>query len=394
MASRTLGSIALVVALTATAHAEWSADAFDEENALEDGLRFVEPMKNYTNLREGEAVKLRCVVSGGAVDFRWIHNENPLVEERGRVRVKSGNGVSRVRFRSLDVMDTGFYRCEASDGRGNVVSGESFVKVFPAGAAGGPSHHDEDGDDDYHYEDYEHGLIPDFAPVDFSADLSGGIDGLPPHLQHGVHPDRHGAPAAPSLSSSHAHLPVLKPTDHAGRCEPYTGHICRGYLHSSLVFISDGLTQDYVERKLRASLEVNGNFSSQVLNWQTFPLLLPSSGYRQSSRVDRRLLALRRARHMPLHLAVVRRANEETQKGNCLCTKLWRYGLPASQHLNLTLSLFNLIISGPPSASPCSPLLFRLPPRGAKMVMAGGGSLDNGRARLGPPPDGSPRENV
>ena len=37
---------------------------------------------------------------------------------------------NRIRFRELDVHDTGFYRCEATNGV-QTISGESIVKVSP-----------------------------------------------------------------------------------------------------------------------------------------------------------------------------------------------------------------------------------------------------------------------
>ena len=62
---------------------------------------------------------------------------------------------SRIRFRELDVHDTGFYRCEASNGV-DTVSGESILKVTmpQQGRNLGGFHHAED--DDYFYdEDYD-----------------------------------------------------------------------------------------------------------------------------------------------------------------------------------------------------------------------------------------------
>ncbi len=79
-------------------------------------LSFVYPMKNASRT-SGQALKLRCEVRGSppATEFRWFANEAPLEERRGRVKVKNVVGEevssSRIRFRELDVHDTGFYRC-------------------------------------------------------------------------------------------------------------------------------------------------------------------------------------------------------------------------------------------------------------------------------------------
>ena len=80
-------------------------------------FEFVSSMKNYSRAT-GEPLKLKCEVTGGdpktEVVFRWFLNEAPLEEEKGRIKVKdSVQGDpkwSRIRFRDLEVMDTGIYR--------------------------------------------------------------------------------------------------------------------------------------------------------------------------------------------------------------------------------------------------------------------------------------------
>ena len=63
---------------------------------------------------------------------------------------------SRIRFRELDVHDTGFYRCEASNGV-DTVSGESILKVTmpQQGRNLGGFHHDANDDDYFYDEDYD-----------------------------------------------------------------------------------------------------------------------------------------------------------------------------------------------------------------------------------------------
>ena len=91
-------------------------------------------MKNFTRL-SGGTLKLRCEVKSNppATDIRWFRNEMALTKEGSRVRIRTkiGNGEtqwSRVRIKPLDTMDTGFYRCQASNGK-RVISAESMVKV-------------------------------------------------------------------------------------------------------------------------------------------------------------------------------------------------------------------------------------------------------------------------
>ena len=238
-------------------------------------LQFVYPMKNSTRT-VGEALKLKCEVRGSPPpsEFRWFVNEAPLVEERGRVKRKDafpksgGEGVasSRIRFRELDVHDTGFYRCEASNGA-DTVSGESILKVTmprqqsDARQLGGMGFHDANGDNDYFYdEDYdehdESKLVPQDFPLDFDSHLlKNGIDGLPPHI---TQPDNSPMPRQNRLTGGGgANLPSLKPTEQAGTCQRYTGTICSEYiLPSDLIFVSRGLTQAYIEQKLQAALQV------------------------------------------------------------------------------------------------------------------------------------------
>jgi hypothetical protein len=56
----------------------------------------------------------------------------------------------RVVFQTLNTMDTGFYRCEASNGH-TVTNGESMVKVHRSGSGSGRKKPDpkQDSDDDY-----------------------------------------------------------------------------------------------------------------------------------------------------------------------------------------------------------------------------------------------------
>ena len=132
-------------------------NSVDESEKDSIGLTFVVPMKNYTKF-SGDNLRLRCEVRGHppASEFRWFKNEAPLVEEKGRVRIRtrvvSGETQwSRVIFRTLETMDTGFYRCEASNGE-TVTNGESLVKVHRSGSGGwGRKNKDSksDWEDDY-----------------------------------------------------------------------------------------------------------------------------------------------------------------------------------------------------------------------------------------------------
>ena len=85
-----------------------SSRADDDNNNEGSQLEFAIPMKNYTRI-SGEALKIRCEVRGGnPSEFRWFVNEAPLLEERGRIKVKnvfdkssSHDGISYSRKMSL-----------------------------------------------------------------------------------------------------------------------------------------------------------------------------------------------------------------------------------------------------------------------------------------------------
>ncbi len=301
---------------------------------------------------------------------RWYVNEMPLREERGRIKIKEGGGGGRgangnvrwsqLRFRSVEVHDTGFYRCRASNAEGDAVSAEAFVKVHL-------KWDDEDDEDDKHlfsddedYEDeyggdYEDGLIPHTFPLDFGADLSGGVDGLPPHLQNvgdnggrrkqqqqqqqqSRGPSARGRVASPGsygggvgnlvhrqqkMSQPHD-LPSLKPTEHSGTCQRYTGTICHGYVGADLIFVSDGLTQDYIEQKLQDSLRVISN--SPDLSPECAKYAVPAICFSTLPPCDRQTRKPRKVMLNCNYCALIRCENEEiyAKPSPPFLSRVWR----------------------------------------------------------------------
>ena len=66
---------------------------------------------------------MRCEVSGDPPPnrFKWYKNEAPVLEEKGRVvirKYRTGSTAhgSRLRISDVDTHDTGYYKCEASNG--------------------------------------------------------------------------------------------------------------------------------------------------------------------------------------------------------------------------------------------------------------------------------------
>ncbi|GBM25228.1 hypothetical protein AVEN_153411-1 [Araneus ventricosus] len=79
---------------------------------------------------------MKCEVKGRPIPkIRWYKNEAPLEEERGKVDVRklsSGYGKigSRLRIMHVDIHDTGYYKCEATNDKHTVeTTGILMVKA-------------------------------------------------------------------------------------------------------------------------------------------------------------------------------------------------------------------------------------------------------------------------
>ena len=255
------------------------ASTASEESKLDTGggIKFLYPMKNFTRFT-GESLNIKCHLEGDPPvnEIVWLKNEAPLHEEKGRIKIKFkiGSGSSqwsRVRIRDLEPMDTGFYRCEASNGI-DMVSAESMVKVhlkskvnWPKSSVPGSvnghhafdyEYHDENTDDDF-------GIIPHSSSIDFGTGLGGsGISGLPSQVEfQGRSPshyveDAGAATASSRMSGNSAGIPNLTPNENFGSCQRYSGDVCSKYIGSNHIFVSQGLTQSYVESKLKAAFAV------------------------------------------------------------------------------------------------------------------------------------------
>ena len=228
-------------------------------------IKFIYPMKNFTKL-SGGTLKLRCEVQAdpAATSISWFRNEAPLMEERGRVKIRTkvGSGDSqwsRVRIKPLETMDTGFYRCEVKNGV-NVLSAESMVKIHLKSKMKGKwddvdydEYHDENNDDEF-------GVIPHSSPIDFGGHGL-GMDSFASNIQfQGRSPIdfKDGASAASSIGRP-VDIPSLKPNERSGSCQRYVGHACSEYIGSNQIFVSQGLTQAYIEAKLKAAFKVIKN---------------------------------------------------------------------------------------------------------------------------------------
>ena len=238
--------------------------AAEQENMLlpspSNTLAFVRNLKDLAR-EVGEGLKVKCEVEGSppATKFHWFKNEAPLKEEPGRVKVKDSlkgteSQWSILRFRELESLDTGFYRCEASNAQTTIRS-EAVIKV---NLGSGRRRGGNNGRLDHLDDDYVHlpGTFED--PFESMDSLTNGIDGLPAHIELQAR--------NPGLLTGHGHsqsfvaspgagdLPSLKPDEKKGKCQRYVGTACSKVVGDSYVFVS--MDQHYVEQKLAATFSV------------------------------------------------------------------------------------------------------------------------------------------
>ncbi|GFY63034.1 ig-like domain-containing protein [Trichonephila inaurata madagascariensis] len=86
---------------------------------------------------------MKCEVKGRPIPkIRWYKNEAPLEPERGKVDVRkynSGYGKigSRLRILHVDIHDTGYYKCEATNDKHSVET--TGILMVKAGRMQSPS---------------------------------------------------------------------------------------------------------------------------------------------------------------------------------------------------------------------------------------------------------------
>lgn len=254
-------------------------------------LVFIRELKNTTK-ESGESLKVKCEVEGEppARSIKWFKNEAPLQEEQGRVKVKSnlkGSDTqwSILRFRELETLDTGFFRCEASNGKVTVKS----TAVIKVNVGSGKWKNKLTGG---HFDTPDYGHVPETFPDAFQDlnSLTNGIDGLPANIEF---QGRSPADFASGSQDSHylgansqipnpggIDLPRLKPNEKAGRCQKYLGTACKAVVGDNYVFVS--ADQHYVEQKLAATFSVImtspdmsprcSEFATAAICHSTFPL--------------------------------------------------------------------------------------------------------------------------
>jgi len=209
----------------------------------EKSLILVKTLRNTTR-DAGGSLKLRCEVKGDppATDFLWYKNDAPVIIERGRVRIKSNLADfpqwSMLKINVLETLDTAFYKCEATNGQ-DKVSSDAIVRVNLG----------------------TFGTLPkNFPPAE--PNFPGGINGLPTNIEfEGRSPDMDGGlnnQGGPNTKLSDTMLkklekgnPSLVPNEASGFCQQYFGTVCAKYIGNNFIYISEGLSQEYIEKKLQ-----------------------------------------------------------------------------------------------------------------------------------------------
>jgi len=217
-------------------------------------LVMVKPLRN-TSREAGGSLKLRCEADGDprVTEFRWYKHDAPVILERGRVRIKSNFDEtpqwSTLKINVLETLDTAFYKCEADNGVERV-SSDAIVRVNL-----GP-----------------HGTLPkNFPPVE--PNFPGGptnieFEGRSPEMEEeamkAMNSDSrtNNKLSENMIKNLEKNNPSLVPDEQNGYCQQYHGNVCSKYIGSNYIYISKGLTHDYIEKKLQ------GVFSAIVASQQ------------------------------------------------------------------------------------------------------------------------------
>ena len=212
----------------------------DTSDITESGksLVMVRALRNTTR-DAGGSLKLRCEAEGDprVTEFRWYKHNAPVQPERGRVRTKSNYeddpAWSVLKISILETLDTAFYTCEASNGV-ETVSSDAIVRVNLG----------------------TFGTLPkSFSPVD--PNFPGGptnieFEGRSPEMEEeAMNKDKSNQLTDNMIKKLEKNIPSLVPNEQSGYCQQYHGSVCKDYIGDNYIYISEGLSHEYIERKLQ-----------------------------------------------------------------------------------------------------------------------------------------------
>ncbi len=162
-----------------------------------------------------------------------------------------------LKIKPVETLDTAFYECRASN---NIDTIKSVAIITIEYAKPGSS---KNYGNSFPSES-EAGLLPEtYSDPDFP-----GLDVGQVEFEGGQKPSDFGNRFSNHNNNLQQHqnsktnrrlgdnIPNLEPNDRHGTCQPYTGSVCSKYVGLEYVYITEGLTLDYIERKLNAALTV------------------------------------------------------------------------------------------------------------------------------------------
>ncbi|XP_015784668.1 tyrosine-protein kinase transmembrane receptor Ror isoform X2 [Tetranychus urticae] len=203
-------------------------------------LRLLEPLSNYSK-PIGSTLRLKCIFESnpGKIKVSWYKNEAPL-EPDERIEIKQSKPakektVARLKIQSVMFLDSGFYKCEANNGKDTMES-VAIVRV--------------DGDD------------------------------ISSHL--GVIPtiDDEVVPEFPQLNSESGIIPGyidkfdVEDKVKTNFCEPYRGTVCSQVIGNQTIYVETEGSQDILEGKIVGVFTVIK--SSRDISHQCHRFAIPS----------------------------------------------------------------------------------------------------------------------
>ena len=201
-----------------------------------------------------------------------------------KTKLKASPQTSTLKISSLETTDTAFFKCQASNNVDTITS-QAIVKVKFGKVNLNVGHHgDEEDDIGLLPETYSSPDFPGMSNVEFEGGLQPSFENMNNNNQHknnrfeNIQRGQVG-----SRNGYHSsNLPDLKPNAHRGRCQPYLGTACSQYVKNEYVFVSEGLDQQHIERKLASAFsaikaspdltESCGNYAIPSICISTFPL--------------------------------------------------------------------------------------------------------------------------
>ena len=227
-------------------------------------LRMTRPLRNTTR-DAGGSLKLRCEAEGepGVTEFTWYKHNAPVITERRRIRIKTNTeerpAWSMLKISILETLDTGFYTCEASNGVDRVKS-DAIVRVNLG----------------------TFGTLPkSFPPVEPNfpdGPTNIEFEGISPEMEQeamkGMKKTKSNQLTDTMIKKLEKNNPSLVPNEQSGYCQQYHGTVCSQYIGSNYIYISEGLSHEYIERKLQGVFTAIA--ASQQMSPECAEFALPS----------------------------------------------------------------------------------------------------------------------